>query len=651
MVLRFDRAVHHILQQMDESDLDRPVEALSFGTAEDVLADAILGGYQQTVSGDSSTNLSDAFASMAAQNPSALALSCDGVSLTYSELDMLITAMANRLRRAGVSPGQRVGVCLERCLMVVPLFVAIVRSGATYVPIDPRSPPARQRYIAEDAGLARLVVQDGGIADCEVLVIPLEDLIGALDSDLDPDGINEGRHGHGSEEAAPAYIIYTSGSTGRPKGVLVGQKSILSLIHATSAEFGLGNTDRWTFFHSAAFDFATWEIWGCLLTGGHLVVVPYFVSRTPEKFLQLLREYRITVLNQTPTAFAQLMAVHRAEDADLSTRLVIFGGEPLNTRALLAWMDRYPESRCRLVNMFGITETTVHVTAETLTRHHALAGTSTVGAPIPGWSIHIKDNHGRHLPPGLIGEIYVGGAGLAVSYWRLPEETDARFAEDLVLGCRLYRSGDRGRLRPDGRLDHLGRVDTQIKLRGFRIELEEIRQILLGQPGVNAAMVTLRTIEDRSEGSYIEAFATSVDQSASELRRRLREILPEYMVPERLWVIDHFPLTANGKFDLVAASAMCDRVELDPSPASVRIRSEVRSPDAVETALARVWSEVFGRDVAPHENFFDLGGNSLTAVKLARAMQQSWSQIASIRDIYLHQTPQRLAAAFRDMSA
>ncbi|WP_143343260.1 AMP-binding protein, partial [Crossiella equi] len=263
-----------------------------------------------------------------------------------------------------------------------------------------------------------------------------------------------------------AYVIYTSGSTGRPKGVVVPHRNVLALVAATRPEYALSTADVWTWFHSSAFDFSVWEIWGCLLTGGRLVVVPYFVSREPDRFAELLAAEGVTVLSQTPSAFTQLLTVdHHA----LSPRLVVFGGEPLDARVLLPWFDQHPGSR--VVNMFGITETTVHVTHQTLDRSLALAATRSVGPALPGWHLLVLDPEGRVQPPGVPGEICVGGAGVATGYLGQETLTAQRFRWNEHTGSRLYHSGDLGRLRPDGRLEHLGRIDSQVKLRGFRIEL------------------------------------------------------------------------------------------------------------------------------------------------------------------------------------
>jgi amino acid adenylation domain-containing protein len=245
----------------------------------------------------------------------------------------------------------------------------------------------------------------------------------------------------------------------------------------------------WTFFHSSAFDFSVWEIWGCLLTGGRLVVVPYEVSRDPERFRDLLAAEGVTVLSQTPSAFAQLLTV---PPADLAVRLVVFGGEPLDARMLLPWFDRHPEPACRMVNMFGITETTVHVTAQTVTRGQALAGSRSVGPALPGWHLYVLDPAGRLVPPGVVGEIYVGGAGVALGYVDRPELTAERFLPDPYAAATMYRSGDRGRWRGDGVLEYLGRRDGQIKIRGYRVELGEIEGAIGEQAGVRQAVVQER---------------------------------------------------------------------------------------------------------------------------------------------------------------
>ncbi|MFP5287511.1 MAG: amino acid adenylation domain-containing protein, partial [Thermoanaerobaculia bacterium] len=305
-----------------------------------------------------------------------------------------------------------------------------------------------------------------------------------------------------------AYVIYTSGSTGRPKGVLVSHANVVRLLRATEPCFGFNPDDVWTLFHSYAFDFSVWELWGALAYGGRLVVVPYEVSRSPEEFCDLLECERATVLNQTPSAFRQLMAADAARPRDLSLRWVIFGGEALDPRSLAPWIVRRGDRRPRLVNMYGITETTVHVTYRPLDRSDAAASGSPIGRPIPDLQAYVLDACGQPCSLGVPGEIFVGGAGLARGYLDRPALTAERFLPDPFSGrpgARLYRTGDLARMLPDGQVEHLGRIDHQVKVRGFRIELGEIEALLREHPALRDAAVLARgdSADDQRLVAYV----------------------------------------------------------------------------------------------------------------------------------------------------
>ncbi|EDY58105.2 MULTISPECIES: amino acid adenylation domain-containing protein [Streptomyces] len=575
----------------------------------------------------------EAFARIASATPDHVAVTDSGVGLTYRELDERSDRLAHGLRARGVAAGDRVGVCLDRSAELVVTLLAVLKAGATYVPVDPAYPADRIAHAAQDAGLRVMVTRLAEAAGCmpvtpdELLHTPAESTLPTADPD------------------DPAYVIYTSGSTGRPKGVEVPHRNVIALIDATRAEYGFGDDDVWTWFHSSAFDFSVWEIWGCLLTGGRLVVVPYFVSREPDRFRDLLVAERVTVLSQTPSAFAQLLDV---DHTPIGVRLVVFGGEPLDARMLLSWFDRHPESVCRMVNMFGITETTVHVTEQTLTRKLALAATRSVGRALPGWHLYVTDPVGRLLPPGIAGEICVGGAGVARGYLGRTDLTAQRFVADPVTSGTMYRSGDLGRLRPDGSLEHLGRIDNQVKVRGFRIELDEIRSVLLEDSDVRAAAVVVRQDDPTDAATTrIDAYVILADGHGDPgaVRRRAADILPEHMLPATVTTLESLPLTTNGKLD---------RTKL---PAPTVLHQPVRDiaptahvDDDLTETLTKIWTEVLGVPVGPDDDFFELGGNSLYAVRIAAALRAHDLPSVRLRELYRNPTVRGTVAGLREAS-
>ncbi|MBV9109804.1 MAG: amino acid adenylation domain-containing protein, partial [Gemmatimonadetes bacterium] len=446
-----------------------------------------------------------------------------------------------------------------------------------------------------------------------------------------------------ADPAQLAYVIYTSGSTGRPKGVGVTHGNVLRLFDATAPGFAFGERDVWTLFHSCAFDFSVWELWGALLHGGRLVVVPWAESRDFAAFRDLLARERVTMLSQTPSAFRALCRADEAAPEPLEhLRAVVFGGEALNYAALRGWLDRYGPRRPRLVNMYGITETTVHVTWHTVTGQELRRETigSGVGVPIPDLRAYVLDGAGNPQPPGVAGELYVGGAGVARGYLGRPGLTATRFVPDPYSGepgARLYRSGDLARWTAEGTLEYLGRGDQQVKVRGFRIEPGEIEAVLLAHPGVSAAAVVARGEgDDASLAAYLVP-AEGHPVNAAELRDALRRHLPEHMVPAAFVSIDRIPLTANGKLDRAAL----------PEPDA----AGSASPDAfvaprtpVEEVLAGVWAEVLGVGrVGVGENFFELGGHSLLATQVTARIREIFGVGVPLRLLFEGPTVARLA--------
>ncbi|MFJ3671340.1 non-ribosomal peptide synthetase [Streptomyces sp. NPDC090106] len=605
-----------------------------------------------------SERIDHAFAAMARRRPDGVALEADGTELTYRRLDDRADRLAAGLRALGVAPGHRVGVCLDPGIALVPTLLAVLKAGCAYVPMDVRYPPERLRHIVGDAGLRVVVTTTEGFPDVDgVRTVTPDELLTAR---TDPAPGAACPVESTADARSDAYVIYTSGTTGRPKGVAVPHSAVGALVRATVEDFGLCPDDVWSLFHSSAFDFSVWEIWGCLLTGGRLVVAPYWVTRDPDEFHTLLATRRVTVLNQTPSAFGPLVRADlRSADRpapELSVRLVVLGGETLPARVLAPWFARHSPSRCRVVNMYGITETTVHTTAHTMTPRDVLDDSRSVGRALPGWSVSVRDRSGRLLPPGPTGELWVAGAGLADRYLGQPDLTADRFGADPLTGERAYRSGDLGRLRPDGRIDHLGRSDHQVKLRGHRIEREEIRAVLLAAPSVHEAAVLVRQeIPGDPASSRIDAYG--VLSGSADPRHVLAEagrFLPDYMVPATFTPVPSMPLTANGKLD---ASRL--PVPLSPIPAARPHSAEPTPADpqhpspatTVAEDVLGIWSRLLKTDVGPDDNFFELGGNSLLVVRALSELQRRQLPKPSVREFYDHSTAAQFIRLVSDRRA
>jgi amino acid adenylation domain-containing protein/non-ribosomal peptide synthase protein (TIGR01720 family) len=586
--------------------------------------------------------LHERFAVQAQRTPEAPAVHWQGERLSYGELNVWAERLADGLAVLGVAPGSRVALRLERSAGMVAAILGVLKAGCAYVPIDPQQPRERVAFVLEDTGAPLLVVdaEEEPVAGWDGRVVSLAELAAAGGG-----AVAAARRLGGTPAEWPAYVIYTSGSTGRPKGVVVSHGNVARLFATTQRWFGFGPWDAWTLFHSYAFDFSVWELWGALLYGGRLVVVPYEVSRWPERFHALLAAEGVTVLNQTASAFRQLLAVEQEGGVEElpALRWVIFGGEALDPRMLDPWVARHGVERPGLVNMYGITETTVHVTYRRLGEAEVQSGESLIGEPLGDWSVHVLDARGEPVPLGVAGELWVGGGGVSQGYLGRPELTAERFVPDPFAsrGCgggRLYRSGDLGRWRRTGELEYLGRIDHQVKVRGFRIELGEIEAALRSCRGVREGVVLAREEAggDKRLVGYVVPESGEV-LPVAELRRELAARLPEYMVPAAFVELASLPLTANGKLDRQALPA--------PGGARPELGEEYRAPrTAVERALAEVWSQVLGVDrVGVEDNFFTLGGDSILSLRVL-ALAGERGIALSLPDLFRHQTVAELAA-------
>nr|AGN74876.1 nonribosomal peptide synthetase [Streptomyces griseoviridis] len=581
------------------------------------------------------------FERQAAETPERTAVTAGDARLTYRQLDRRANRLARLLRAHGARQGRLVALALPRTADLPVAVLAVLKTGAAYLPLDPGYPADRLALMVEDARPAVLLTDAatfaaGGLPEGLPRVAlgtpPADAALRAL-----PDGPLTA-----TEQPAPrpddtAYVIYTSGSTGRPKGVPVPHHNVVRLFRTARPVVGFGPDDVWTLLHSYAFDFSVWEIWGPLLHGGRLVVVPHDTVRTPARLLRLLGREGVTVLSQTPSAFQQLVladAEHHDDGHLPALRRVVLGGEALDPGMLRDWYARHPDDAPLVINMYGITETTVHVTHRPLDRGTARTATgSPIGRPLADLGLYLLDSALRPAVPGTTGELYVAGEGLARGYLGRPALTAGRFVADPYgpPGTRMYRTGDLARYNADGELEHLGRADGQVQLRGFRIETAEIDAELTRLPEVSAAATVLRDAGGRLV-SYVVP-APGADPEPAALRARLAERLPPQSVPGAVVVLPALPLTPNGKLDRDAL----------PEPAVRAAGRRPQGPD--ETRLCGLFAEILGHGpVGADDDFFDLGGHSLLATRLVSRVRAVFGTELGVGAVFDAPTPARLAA-------
>ncbi|MFI9272171.1 non-ribosomal peptide synthase/polyketide synthase [Kitasatospora sp. NPDC052896] len=628
----------------------RPLRALPWTTAEE--RRRVLVDWNGTAQGRPARTLVDLFEAQAARTPDAEAVTCGEDRLDYATLDARANRLAHRLVELHAAPERFVALALPRSVDLVVAVLAVLKTGAAYLPVDPGLPAERVARLLRDAGpVALLTVSEEapGAREAGVPVLPLDDP--EVRADLARRPVTGLATAHRPLPESPAYAIFTSGSTGHPKGVVVPHANVVRLFDRTRDWFGFGADDVWTLFHSYTFDFSVWELWGPLLYGGRLVVVPEDTARSPEEFLRLLADEQVTVLNQTPSAFYQLVradAEHPGIGDRLALRTVVFGGEALDVTRLADWYARHPDDAPRLVNMYGITETTVHVTRAPLDRATAAAGSAgPIGTGIPDLRLYVLDADLAPVPPGAVGELYVAGEGLARGYLNRPGLTATRFVADPFggPGTRMYRTGDRARWRADGTLQYLGRADQQVKIRGYRIEPGEIEAALQTHPGVGLA--TVGVYEDASGTRRLVAHVVGgADRAAAppaaDLRAHLERLLPAYMVPAAYVPVAAMPLTANGKLDRRALPA--------PGPDGFATGHDRTAPRTrAERLVAAAWTDVLDTDeVGADDDFFALGGDSILAVRVTSRLRAAFGADVSPRLLFTHPTLSDLAAALGD---
>jgi len=543
------------------------------------------------------------------------------IHLTYKELNEKSAGLARLLRGKGVGVDIIVGIMVERSIEMIVGILGILKAGGAYLPIDPDYPQERKQYMLADSNANILLTSH------EISILSA------------PEAFNNRPKGTSSL----AYIIYTSGTTGKPKGVMINHENVVRLLFNDKFPFDFCDRDVWTMFHSFCFDFSVWEMYGALLYGGVLIMIPKAVARDPAAYREILEKENVTILNQTPSAFYNLIHEELKHPGNrLDLKYVIFGGEALKPGKVKEWKTRYPGTK--LINMYGITETTVHVTYKEIGQREIAGNISAIGGPIPTLHVYIMDKHLHVLPIGVPGELCIGGAGVARGYLNRTELTARRFVTNpYPPGEVLYRSGDLARRLEDGEMEYLGRMDHQVKIRGFRVESGEIENQLLKHEGIKECVVI--GSEDQTDQQYLCAYivpySSSPDSSTlSGLREYLREKLPDYMIPSYFIPLQRIPLTANGKID---------RKNL-PGPGGVTVEAGEYWPprNEMEMKLTEIWERVLGvRKIGISSGFFNIGGDSIKAIRLISAMNARLNTNLSLVDLYANETIEEIAGMVR----
>ncbi|MCP4219627.1 MAG: amino acid adenylation domain-containing protein, partial [bacterium] len=568
-------------------------------------------------------------------------------TMTYSHLDDQSDRAARALIAGGVTHTDIVGMWMEPSPGMIIGILAILKAGAAYMPIDPSYPEERKNFILTDSAVKHLLTtrrlshnadipNTQGDSESETFNghkprhIYIDDISNGKETDTPHPPVPH------VPPSDPAYIIYTSGTTGKPKGTIVQHHNVVRLMINDNNLFQFHNTDVWTMFHSYCFDFSVWEMYGALLYGGKLVLVPRAAAREPRLFLELLKTHRVTILNQTPSAFYNLSQQEMLQPArDLNLRYIIFGGDALKPALLNDWKEKYPTTR--LINMFGITETTVHVTFKEIGSEEIKLGISNIGVPIPTLSTYIMDKNNRLVPKGVAGECCVGGEGVARGYLNRPGLTATKFIDNpYIPGERLYKSGDLARYTTTGDLEYLGRIDFQVKIRGFRIELGEIETRLLEHQNIGKAVVISREATQPDSDRSLCAYIVPQHEPAPTiqlLRDFLAEKLPAYMIPAYFVSLPQIPLTPNGKVDRKAL----------PLPVPVSSDKYVAPQNDNQHRLAQIWQDVLGLEkVGISDGFFNVGGDSIKAIKLLSSINKSFTADLKIVDLFVDDTIEAL---------
>ncbi|WP_062061823.1 non-ribosomal peptide synthetase [Aquimarina longa] len=572
--------------------------------------------------------------------PEAIAVVYEGDSLTYKELDEKSNQLAHYLQQQGVEKESLVPICVHRSVDMIIGMLGVVKAGGAYVPIDPAYPQERIDFILSDTKAAIVIAESNTLE----LFSTRSTEYKSITLDTSATMINTFSTLPLAVEITPEqliYVIYTSGTTGVPKGVLLTHTNVVRLFYNDTPLFNFDANDVWTMFHSYTFDFSVWEMYGALLFGGKLVVVPPSCTKDPALFSKLILEQGVTVLNQTPTNFNGVQEYIINENKPHAIRYVIFGGEALHPIHLKNWNLKYPS--CKLINMYGITETTVHVTYKEIGRTEIEANQSNIGVPLPTLGIIILDDAFQPVPKGVIGEMYVSGSGVARGYLNRESLTQERFVNldsNNNTVKRFYRSGDLARITATGELEYLGRKDHQVKIRGYRIELGEIESVLEKMPAIKQVLVIAK--EDQNGSKQLVTYV--VKESEIEIpviEAHLHDQLPSYMIPKVYVFLKEFPMTSNGKINRKALPA--------PNVGKIETSEHSEPRNAVEKEIVRIYKEQLSIDhVGIKDNFFTIGGDSIKIIRLISALNALFTTNISISAFYKNPTIAMLSTLISD---
>ena len=609
-----------VLEQLTENS-NRKISDIEVITAEE--KSLILNSFNDSAAEyPENETLVSLFEAQAEKTPDNIALEYLGQCLTYAELNARANQIAHRIRSMGIMPDDFVAILAERSIEMVVAIYGILKAGGAYVPINTSYPAERIQFILEDCEAKCILTNlDKLPIDTNIVTICLDAQEFESESMDNCEIVNS--------PADIAYVIYTSGTTGKPKGVMIEHRNVVRLFANSHFQYDFDEKDVWIMFHSYGFDFSVWEMYGATLFGGRLIVVPTNVTQDSKLLLSLIRDSGVTVLNQVPSSFYNLQRCCEKRE-DLSVRYLIFGGEALDPAQLKCWHEWYPG--CKIVNMYGITETTVHATYREIGATEISQGISNIGNAIPTLQIYIR-NDNNLCGIGVPGEICVAGAGLARGYLNRPELNAEKFIPNPYGEGRLYRSGDLARWLPDGSIEYLGRIDEQVKIRGFRIELGEIVCHLHRIETVKDCAVIVR--EDRGGEKAIYAYVVGEKKlDLEKIRDELRKDVPEYMLPAYMMQIEALPVTKNGKLDRHALP------EID-----CQSTDEYQPPqNENEELICDTFKEILGLErVGVNDSFFENGGHSLRAAWLANRIEEKTGCRVALRDIFGNQTPKQLA--------